>query len=230
MFATITYMATKKTTPKKRTAAAKAVEPTVVGTKKKWSFTRIFPWLLVVGGTIGLLSAIILTIEKVHLLKNPSASLSCDLNPIIACGSVINTPQASAFGFPNPIIGIAGFAIVITVGMAILAGATFKRWFWLGLQAGTIFGVCFVTWLQYQSIYNIGALCPYCMVVWSVTIPIFIYTLLYNIREKHIVLPSGLQSVGRFFGKYHVEILVTWYLLIILAILEHFWYYWSTVI
>lgn len=223
-------MATKKTTIKKRTAATKPVVPPGAEIKKKRSFKDIFPWLLVIGGSIGLLGAIILTVEKVHLLKNPSATLTCDLNPIIACGSVINTPQASAFGFPNPLIGIAGFAIVITVGMALLAGATFKRWFWLGLQAGTIFGAGFVTWLQYQSIYNIGALCPYCMVVWAVVLPIFIYTTVYNLREKHIVLPASLSRVGAFISKYHVEILVTWYLLIILAILEHFWYYWSTVI
>lgn len=223
-------MATKKTTPKKQTAAKKTVVPTPIVTRKKRSFTDIFPWLLVGGGSLGLLSAIILTIEKVHLLKNPSASLSCDLNPIIACGSVINTPQASAFGFPNPLIGIAGFAIVLTIGMAMLAGARFKRWFWLGLQFGTIFGVAFVTWLQYQSIYSIGALCPYCMVVWSVTIPIFIYTTLHNLREGHIALPARLSGIKAFISKYHVEILVTWYVLIALAILEHFWYYWSTVI
>lgn len=196
----------------------------------KYAVKRMFPWLLILGGSVGLLSAIILTVEKVHLLKNPSAALSCDLNPIIACGSVINTPQASAFGFPNPIIGIAGFAIVLTIGMAMLAGARFKRWFWIGLQLGTIFGVGFVTWLQYQSIYNIGALCPYCMVVWAVTIPIFVYTTVHNIREGHLKLPGILRRVGTFISKYHAEITISWYLLILLAIVEHFWYYWQTII
>ncbi len=198
--------------------------------KNKNSLQTVFPWLLVVTGFTGLLSAIILTVEKIHLLKNPEASLSCDLNPIIACGSVINTAQASAFGFPNPLIGIAGFSIVLTIGMAMLAGATFRRWFWVGLQLGTLFGVGFVTWLQYQSIYSIGALCPYCMVVWAVTIPAFVYTAVYNVREGYLKLPAVLKGVGTFMSKYHVEIIVSWYLLIILAIVEHFWYYWKTVI
>lgn len=198
--------------------------------KNRYSFKNIFPWFLVGAGFTGLLSAIILTVEKVHLLKNPEASLSCDLNPIIACGSVINTPQASAFGFPNPIIGIVGFSIVLTIGMAMLAGARFKRWFWIGLQLGTIFGVGFVTWLQYQSIYSIGALCPYCMVVWAVTIPTFIYTTVHNIREGYLNLPASIQGVGTFISKYHVEITVSWFLLILLAIIEHFWYYWKTVL
>lgn len=169
-------------------------------------------------------------VEKIHLLKNPEAALSCDLNPIIACGSVINTPQASAFGFPNPIIGLVGFGIVLAVGMALLAGASFKRWFWLGLQAGTLFGVLFVTWLQYQSIYSIGALCPYCMVVWSVTIPIFWYTTLYNLRQKHLKTPASLKNLVGFLQQHHADVLVVWFLVILVAILERFWYYWSTLV
>lgn len=196
----------------------------------EYSLVRFFPWLLVIGSIIGLVSATILMIEKVHLLKNPTATLSCDLNPIIACGSVINTPQASAFGFPNPVLGLIGFGIILTVGMAMLAGAIFKRWFWLGLQAGVLFGIVFVTWLQYQTVYSIGALCPYCMVVWAVVIPMFVYTTTYNLREGHMKFPSRLQAVANIIKKYPAEIVFTWYLVIIMAILEHFWYYWSTLI
>ncbi len=202
-------------------------------TSKSNSKSRLityFPWLLLVGGIIGVLAAGILTVEKIELLKNPSAVLSCDLNPIIACGSVINTPQASAFGFPNPIIGLVGFGIVATIGAALLAGAQFKRWFWLGLQAGTIFGVSFVTWLQFQSIFSIGALCPYCMVVWVVTIATFVYTTLYNLRSGTLVLPPQLKVVAAFIQKYPHEIVVVWYLIILSVILNHFWYYWSTLL
>jgi uncharacterized membrane protein len=169
-------------------------------------------------------------VEKIHLLKDPHAALACDLNPIVACGSVINTPQASAFGFPNPIIGLVGFGIVLAVGMALLAGAAFRRWFWIGLQLGTLFGVGFVTWLQYQSIYSIGALCPYCMVVWLVTIPLFVFVTARNLREGVISMPKQLQPVNRLIQKYPAEITFTWVLIIVCAILEHFWYYWSTLI
>lgn len=215
----------------KKTAKTTKASPSSSSDKKsKYSLSQTFPWLLIVGGIIGLVSATILMVEKIHLLKNPTATLSCDLNPVVACGSVINTPQASAFGFPNPVIGLVGFGIVITVGMALLAGASFKRWFWQGLQLGTLFGAAFVTWLQYQSLYEIGALCPYCMVVWTVTLPIFVYTTAYNIRNKYIVFPDKLKAVSRVIEKYPGEILLTWYVLIILAILERFWYYWSTLI
>ena len=90
----------------------------------------------------------------------------------------MDSPQAEAFGFPNPLIGIAAFAVVVTAGAAILAGFTPPRWFRLGMQAGATFGVVFVHWLIAASLYDIHALCPYCMVVWAVTIPIFWYTTL----------------------------------------------------
>ncbi len=43
-----------------------------------------------------------------------------------------------------------------------------------GLAAGTLLGTVFVHWLIFQSLYRIGALCPYCMVVWAVTIPLLV--------------------------------------------------------
>ena len=98
-------------------------------------------------------------------------------------------PQAEAFGFPNPLIGIASFAVVVTIGVVLLSGFAAPRWFWLGMQLGTTFGVVFVHWLIYQSLYQIGALCPYCMAVWVVTIPIFWYTTLHNLERGH--LPTG---------------------------------------
>ena len=208
-------MAKKTSTPQKAT---------------KYTLKKVFPWLLIIGAALGIISAAALTIEKMELLKNPKAALVCDLNPIVACGAVINTPQASAFGFPNPIIGLVGFGVVITVGMALLAGAQFKRWFWLGLQAGTLFGAGFITWLQFQTIFRIGALCPFCMVVWAVTIPIFVYTTVNNLREGHLQFPARLKWLANGIQKYPGEIVFTWYLIIIMVILDHFWYYWSTLI
>lgn len=198
--------------------------------KSIWTLKRTLPIIFVILGSIGVLASAILTVEKIHLLQNPALKLNCDINPIVACGSVINTDQASAFGFPNPFLGLIGFAVVVTTGMAILAGASFKRWFWLGLQAGTIFGVVFISWLQFQSIYRIGALCPYCMVVWAVMIPIFWYTTLYNLREGHIKLARKYLPISNFLQRHHGDVLVSWYLLVIGVILRHFWFYWSTLL
>lgn len=198
---------------------------------KKKNLIQTIGVLLVVFGTIGFLAAGDLSIEKVQLLKDPDYEPTCNISPILSCGSVMNTPQAEAFGFPNPFIGVASFAVVLTVGMGILAGAKYKRWFWLGLQAGTIFGVIFVHWLMYQSFYNIGALCPYCIVVWFVTIPTFLYVTLYNLRTGNIKFRQAwAKSTANLMARNHGNVLLVWYAMIILLILHKFWYYWKTLI
>lgn len=191
---------------------------------------RRFALLLLVAGTIGFAAAVTLLVEKIALLEDPDYVPSCSINPILSCGSVMRTDQADAFGFPNPIIGVAGFAIVATTGAAVLAGAHMRRWYWLGLQAGTTFGVVFVHWLAFQSIYRIDALCPYCMVVWAVTIPLFWYTTLRNVAAGYIRVPVALERPWSTAVTYHGVVLTGWFLVFATAIAFRFWEYWSTLL
>jgi uncharacterized membrane protein len=187
------------------------------------------PWILVIGGAVGLLASGIITYDKIQILQNPAFRPGCDLNPIVSCGSVMDSEQASAFGFPNTFIGLAGFAAILTSGVVLLAGAAgkLKRWYWLGLELGLLFGVAFVHWLFYQSVYNIGALCPYCMVVWVATITMFWYSTLYCIQAGHIRLKGWPQKAATFARRHHIDILIFWLLVIAALILKHFWYYYG---
>lgn len=186
---------------------------------------RGLAWLYLVGGLIGLAAAFTLTLEKIAKLADPSYVPTCSLNPVISCGSVMDSPQAEAFGFPNPLLGIAGFAIVTTAGAAMLAGFVPPRWFRLGMQAGATFGVVFVHWLMAASLYDIRALCPYCMVVWAVTIPIFWYTTLDTLRSA-----DRTRAAGEALTRYHSTVLATWYAVIVILVLIAFWYYWRTLL
>ncbi len=69
-------------------------------------------WVLI-AGVIGLAAAFTLTVEKIEILINPAYVPSCSINPVLSCGSVMITPQASVFGFPNPLIGIVAFTVVV---------------------------------------------------------------------------------------------------------------------
>ena len=208
----------------------KSIKPSKKVVSKQRTLQSVIGYILFVLGLIGFAASMTLSIDKVELIKNPNFSPICNIIPLISCGSVMNTSQAEAFGFMNSFLGVAGFAAVATIGVAILAGATFKRWFWLGLQAGTIFGVGFISWLYYQSVFVIGALCPFCMVVWSVMIPIFWYVTLYNIRQKNIMLQGFWLKLSDFAQKHHGDILVAWFAGGIGIILVRFWYYWSTLL
>ncbi|EUA76253.1 vitamin K epoxide reductase family protein [Mycobacterium xenopi 4042] len=123
---------------------------------------------------IGLVASVTLTVEKIKTLTNPSYVPSCNLNPVVSCGSVMATPQASLLGFPNPLIGIAAFTVVVVTGVLAVTKVPLPQWYWIALAAATLAGAGFVHWLIFQSLYRIGALCPYCMVVWAVTIPLLV--------------------------------------------------------
>jgi uncharacterized membrane protein len=201
-----------------------------MGVMKKSTITleRTLPILFIVGGIIGFLASFILSIDKFKLLENPHFHPLCSINPVISCVSVASTPQASAFAFPNMFMGIAGFAMVITVGMAMLAGGKFKPWFWRLFNLGPLFGIIFIHWLFFQSVYRINALCIYCMIVWSVTTPIFWYTTLFNLRQKNLPTPKWLRGPVAFLQANHGLVLALWYILIIFLVLKHFWYYFGT--
>ena len=134
-------------------------------------------------------------------------------------------PQAEAFGFPNPLLGIAAFAIVVTAGAALLAGLRPPPWFHLGMQAGATFGVVFIHWLIAASLYDIHALCPYCMAVWAVTIPIFWYTTLDTLRRT-----DRTRHLGSVLYRFHAVGLAAWYVVIGSLVLAAFWDYWVTLV
>ncbi|WP_405178481.1 vitamin K epoxide reductase family protein [Nocardia sp. NBC_01377] len=129
-------------------------------------------WLVLLTGLAGWLASVALTVERFKLFTDPGYRPSCSINPILSCGSVMVTDQAAVFGFPNPLIGVVGFSVVVTIGVLGVAGVQFPRWIWGGLWLGTLLGTVFICWLVFQSLYRIDALCPYCMVVWAIITPL----------------------------------------------------------
>jgi uncharacterized membrane protein len=184
---------------------------------------------LLLGGLVGLLASAVLLIERIRLAEDSSYVPTCSINPVLSCGNVMESAQAALLGFPNPIIGVAAFPVVIATGAALLAGGRLARWYWLGLQAGVTAAFVLICWLAFQSLYRIGALCPYCMVVWAVVIPLFWYVTARNATAGAL----GADPDGRF-----AEVLRDWrgplvfgtYLVIVLLILERFWSYWSSLL
>jgi uncharacterized membrane protein len=194
--------------------------------KKPLPSGKFLPYLLTIGGAIGFLASFVLTLDTMSILSNPDFVPNCNINPVLSCGSVMKTEQATVFGFANSLIGVGAFAAVSGLGIALLAGATLRRWLWLAIYGGVSLGFMFVHWLIFESLYKIGSLCPYCMVVWVVTIAIFWSLTSFNLRQSHL---AG-NKLSVFINKYQVEISVVWLLIIIGLILERFWYYWSTLL
>ncbi|ALB03381.1 MULTISPECIES: vitamin K epoxide reductase family protein [Kocuria] len=153
---------------------------------------RPFALTLLVTGVIGWIASAILVLERLELYRDPDHVTSCDINPWVSCGQVMGTWQSELFGFPNPLIGIIAFAVVITTAMAALAGARFGRWYWIGLQIGVTAGMVFVIWLWSQALFTIYILCLYCMIVWAAMIPLFILLTVRNLAHGIIPAPPRL--------------------------------------
>lgn len=181
-------------------------------------------WWILIAGVVGLLASADLLVEKIETLKDPGYVPSCSINPVLACGSVINTPQASVFGPPNPLFGIVGFTVVVVTGVLAIARVRLARWYWVGLMAGTGLAVVFIHWLIYQTLYEIGALCPYCMVVWSVTIPLLVVVSSIALR------PLAANSLAHGLFRWRWSLVTLWFTAVLLLILVRFWDYWSTLI
>jgi len=202
--------------------------------KKHTSLTwgKALPWILLIGSLVGLAASFILTYDKIHVLQNSSYQPGCNLNPVLSCGSVMKTSQASLFGVPNTIFGLVAFGMLFALALGLLAGASYKRWLWRCAQAAAAAGVIFMHYLFFQAVFRIHAICPWCFGVWMITIPIFLSITIYNIRAGNIGLSRvpALAAAGRFVSKYSLDILAFWYLCIFLILLIKFWYYWSTLI
>lgn len=154
----------------------------------------LFGLYLAFSGAVGLIAALALSIEKIEKLSNPDLDLSCDFSVLVQCSKNLDSAQGAVFGPPNPFLGIVGFALVLGVGVSVLAVPRFARWFWVTFNVGMAGALAFVVWLIGQSIYVLGTLCPWCLVVWVVTIPLFLFLTARNLREG--VFGARAQRIG----------------------------------
>lgn len=189
---------------------------------------RSLAWLLISGGIVGWVAAFSLIVERIQVASNPDATLSCDVSPFISCKSVMLSWQAAILGFPNPIIGLGAFVAPVLVGVAILAGASFARWFWQLFTLGITLGFGFAIWLWSQSVFDIGVLCPYCMVAWAGMIPMFWKQFLFAAREG--IVPVPVRTIPFFVAAYdwHALFTVLTFLTMISVIIWKFWALWPS--
>lgn len=186
----------------------------------RWATLSLAAALLVTGA-IGWFASMILLVERLRSLQNPGATLSCDISPFVSCGVLFDRWQASLLGFPNPILGVAGFVAPIAVAVGLLAGARFGAWYWRLFTIGVLAAWLFVTWLYTQSVYVIGVLCPYCMLVWAVTIPMWWYLLAWGLKHGTL-FGNRTRRVGQRLFTFTWVIVLANYAVIVLTILVQF--------
>ncbi|WP_402469210.1 vitamin K epoxide reductase family protein [Isoptericola aurantiacus] len=155
---------------------------------------RAFGTLLVVLGGIGFGGSLWLAIEKILKLQDPDRVTSCSINVFLDCGVAMGSWQGSLLGFPNPFLGVAAFPVVITTGVVLLAGARLPRWYLLSLLAGTVLGELLIFFLMWTSFYALVALCPACMVVWTIMWPLLWVQVVRAVQDGDLTVGDGLRA------------------------------------
>jgi len=142
-----------------------------------------------------LTASFVLAAEAVTLAGDPEAVLGCDLNTVVSCGTVGSSWQASLLGFPNAFLGLVTEPVVLTLAVAGLAGVRHPRWFMLAAQTGYALGLVLAYWLLWQAIFDIGAVCPWCLLVTVATTFVFVEMTRINVLDGNLPLPPRVRSV-----------------------------------
>jgi uncharacterized membrane protein len=185
---------------------------------------------MLVLGAVGLLASVALTIERVLVAMDPTYIPSCSLNPILTCTAAMLSEQGSLFGFPNPILGVAGFPVIMATGAALLAGARMRAWYWSGALLGVALGVVFVHFLVATSLWSIEALCPYCMVVWAATIPLFAVVANHGIPRGALGQRAACSQLLGDLLALRWWLVGLWFTVLVALAGVTFWDYWSTLL
>lgn len=119
--------------------------------------------VMLVGGTLGVVTAAWQTVDRIAWAANPRAGSICEINSVLSCSSVFSHWQSSALGIPNSLIALPLFGLLAATGLAGVLGSTLSR-----AYLATTFGMnvgfaLFITWYLQQSAFPIGVLCLFCL-------------------------------------------------------------------
>jgi uncharacterized membrane protein len=182
--------------------------------KEHWIFG-----VVAVFATVGLMASLILSVEKLQLLEHPNQALPCSVNSFLNCATVMNTPEASLFGFPNSFIGMMAYSVLLTVAVTELFGTRHKRSFMALLQLGVTVEIIFAYWLFMDSVYVIGVLCPFCLLVTFSSTMIFASITRYNILEKNLYFAPKTQALlEKFVSKEYDKMFVAGWIVLMIAL------------
>jgi uncharacterized membrane protein len=182
---------------------------------------NITVWVtMLIASGASLVGSFVLSVDALTLAKDPQADLGCNINAVISCGTVAASWQSTLLGFPNAFLGLVTEPVVITLAVAALGGVRFPRWFMLSAQVVYTVGLLLAYWLFEQAMFEIGALCPWCLLITLATTLVFFEMSYINIRDDNLFLPRRVQSALTAFVHSNLDILlvIAWVLVLVLAV------------
>jgi uncharacterized membrane protein len=180
--------------------------------------------LMLIFSICALIAAFELSIDEIQKLQNPNAVLSCSINIVLNCSTVMQTWQSHVFGFPNMFLGLMAFPVLMTIAVLGLSGVKFPRWFLISSNIVLILGLIFSYWLFFNSVYVIQVLCPWCLLVTTSTTVMSAAYLHFNLKENTFKLKDELNKRIQYFlsSGYHQMIVLAWIALMVVLVFMKF--------
>jgi len=169
-------------------------------------------------GLVGFFAAFTLTLDKISLIKNPNYVPPCAVNTVFNCGTVMRTQYAEMFGFPNSLMGIAGYALAIITGIFLFQYRKYNLVIAWITSVPTILGFLISYYWLYLSAYVIGVFCPWCLLsTFSSTMIFFAITTLH-LQENNFNLKPDLADYfnRKIRGGWHFPFLILWIFAVII--------------
>jgi uncharacterized membrane protein len=180
-----------------------------------------YPIILFGSAIFALIASFWQAAERIHMLKNPTVSLNCNLNPIVDCGGVMNHKLAALFGFPNTFIGIVMFSMLTMAGLLLIFNGKFTAKFHKLVLALSTIAILFSAWFFYVSLFVIGKICLFCLAIWPATVILFWYSILYWF-SKQDKLSVRQQKIYNYGMKNHLIIVLYVFLLMFILFMFRF--------
>ncbi|MEO6943374.1 MAG: vitamin K epoxide reductase family protein [Lacisediminihabitans sp.] len=90
---------------------------------------------------------------------------------------------------------------------------------WLALALGMTAAMALVVWFIIQSIYVIGVLCPWCMLTWVVTIPLFVLVVCHVLRSGAVPVPVPMRVRSAAAAAYSWVFIITITIVLLIVVL-----------
>lgn len=139
-------------------------------------------WWIVAGVAGGIVS-FLLYHEYIAQLRGDTPLISCSISPVVTCGPNLLSPGGNLLGFSNSVIGMVLFTGPIFAGASALAATEgLRAWYWRTYTVFVAGAFLLVHFFAYRSVFEYSSLCPWCMIIWLVTIPLLFTVLGWTLR------------------------------------------------
>lgn len=116
-----------------------------------------------VAAAVGILASAVMSIEAFHSALT-WGDLRCEAEEVAGCTEAAPAAHTELLGFPNALLGLAAWPVVVTVAVARLAGARLPSWTLLVVLVGALAGLALTLWEVFQGAVVAGDLDPWTVV------------------------------------------------------------------